>query len=333
MQKTYKFVINTESVNSYGCRVLTDGIDFSQYLKNPVVLYMHNRGLYDPKGNEVIGKCVRLYKEGGKLIAEIELDENEPFAKAISGKVEGGFINMTSMGVDILEMSSDPELIIPGQRYETITKCKLSEISIVDIGSNDDALKLHNSAGMPVELKLLQKKENKMDELKIIALALGKPAGTGEAELLKSINELKLSAEQSESKVKEWKDKYSALQKAEAEKLVGKAVTLGMIPEDLKEAQVTAFEADFEGQSAKLTKLISEKETENQKNTATGAIGAAVNFAKAAGGNQSSGEETKSFDYLQKHDRVELARIRTEEPQKYAQIVKDYAAGVRYVKK
>ena len=38
------FIINTSGLNSYGTRVLTPGIDLTQYKRNPVLLYMHTRG-------------------------------------------------------------------------------------------------------------------------------------------------------------------------------------------------------------------------------------------------------------------------------------------------
>jgi hypothetical protein len=203
----------------------------------------------------------------------------------------------------------------------------------VDIGGNDDAIRL-SAAGTAPKIKLLnQKSENKMSEFKTIALALGVDANTGEAELLKKVDELKLAKTNADTKTQEWKDKYTTLQKTEAEKLVNKAVSLGLIPEDLKDVQVKAFESDFEGQSVKLNKLITDKETENQTNGVQNAIGAVVSLAKGNPGKQGSDDGQDSFDYLQKHNAVELSRIRTEEPQKYAQLVKGYAAGVRYTTK
>lgn len=47
---------------------------------------------------------------------------------------------MVSVGIDIVEESEDPEVIVPGQKYKTITKSKLFEVSVVDIGANDDAI-------------------------------------------------------------------------------------------------------------------------------------------------------------------------------------------------
>lgn len=324
----YKFIVNTENVNSYGYRIITEGIETTQYERNPVVLFMHNRfGGHAPTGDEVIGRA-RLAKEGDQLLAYITFDTDNDFAAKIEKKVKGDFIRMCSMYADIIEASSDPALVLPGQKYETITKCKLVEISIVDIGGNDDAIRLSASGTNP-KIKLLnQKSENKMSELKTIALALGKPADASETELLNTVTQLKLAKDTAENQTKEWKDKYIALQKSEATKLVDKAVSLGLIPEDLKDVQINAFESDFDGQSVKLNKLITDKEAENTKNGVQTQIGNAVQLSK--NGKQTPVNAEESFDYLQKHNAVELSRIRTEEPLKYAQLVKGYAEGVRY---
>ncbi len=328
----YKFIVNTENVNSYGYRIITSGIDYTQYERNPVVLFMHNRsGGHQSTGDEVIGRA-RLTKEGDQLIAYITFDGENDFASKIEKKVKGDFIRMCSMYADIIEASSDEALTLPGQKYETITKCKLVEISIVDIGGNDDAIRLSANGDTP-KIKLLnQKPEKNMSEFKTIALALGKPADASEADLLNTVNELKLAKSTADTKTQEWKDKFIALQKTEATKMVDKAVSLGLIPEDLKDVQITAFESDFDGQSVKLAKLITDKEAENVTNGVQAVIGDAINLSKNKGKNTAADGED-SFDFLQKKNAVELSRIRSEEPQKYAQLVKDYAAGVRYTTK
>lgn len=323
----YKFIVNTENVNSYGYRIITEGIDTTQYEINPVVLFMHDRGGIKATGDEVIGRA-RLSKENNQLVAYITFDSENEFAAKIESKVKGDFIRMCSMFADVVEASSDTSLVLPGQKYETITKCKLVEISIVDIGGNDDAIRLSGHSVTTPKIKLLN--QNTMSELKTIALALGKDANTGEAELLKTVNELKLAKETADNKATEWENKFIELQKKEASKLVDKAVSLGLIPEDLKDAQVTAFTADFDGQHAKLSKLITDKETENQTNGIQGAIGSAVSLAKGGNGNAPAAEGKETFDYLQKHNPIELSRIRTEEPSKYAQLSKEYASGVRF---
>lgn len=63
-------------------------------------------------------------------------------------------------------------------------------------------------------------------------------ADTGEAIVLQKVNELKLAKDNAETETKEWKEKFVALQKTEATKLLDKAVKLGLIPEDLKDAQL-----------------------------------------------------------------------------------------------
>lgn len=318
-------------MNCYGYRVLTDGIDTEQYMRNPIVLFMHNRNDYNPKGDEVIGRTIALKKEAGKLIAEVEFDEADEFARQIAGKVERGFIRMASLGADILETSQERDFLLPNQRLETVTKCKMTELSIVDIGGNDDALKLSKN-GKPAELQLkkIEQNKNTMSELKTIALALGMSADTGEAVVLQKVNELKLAKDNAETETKEWKEKFVALQKTEATKLLDKAVKLGLIPEDLKDAQLLAFENDFDGQTAKLSKLIEDKETENTKNERKNKVKDFVGLTKQGSESTPQGGDTECFDYLQRHNVVELRRLKTEEPEKYAELAKAYQQGVRY---
>jgi hypothetical protein len=169
-----------------------------------------------------------------------------------------------------------------------------------------------------------------MSELKTIALALGKAADTGEAQLLQTITEMKLSQTKAETESKEWEEKYKALQKSEAETITDKAVALGLVTEDLKDGILLAFEANHEGQKAKLSKLISDKEEANGKNKKQSTIAGAVQLSKQNVTTTDTEEGTETFDYLQKHNVVELQRIRTEEPTKYAQLAKDYASGIRH---
>ena len=137
-------VISTSKVNSYGSRVMTSGIDVKQYKRNPIVLWMHSRP-YGMSENEPlpIGKMTNLRVEEDRLIGTIEFDENDEFAKKIKSKYESGILNMVSAGLEVVELSDDPNLILPGQKRMTIKKSKLREVSCVDIGANDDSLRLY----------------------------------------------------------------------------------------------------------------------------------------------------------------------------------------------
>ena len=127
--------ITNSSVNSYGTRVLTAGLDISQYEKNPVLLYMHERGT-------VIGYMKDLRLEGDELTGEPVFDEASELSQRCKKQWDFGSLRMVSIGIDIIETSESPEHILQGQSRPTITKSKLDEVSVVDIGANDDAIVL-----------------------------------------------------------------------------------------------------------------------------------------------------------------------------------------------
>lgn len=141
-------IISTERVNSYGSRVITAGIDYSQYEKNPILLFMHRRGR---KEDMPIGIMTNLRVENGVLYGTPKFDDDTEDERNISKKWDRGTLRMLSAGLDVLEWSEDPELLLQGQTRPTVTKSKLIEVSVVDIGSNDDALQV----GLYHEGKLL----------------------------------------------------------------------------------------------------------------------------------------------------------------------------------
>lgn len=327
MAKTYKFVINDENVNEYGYRVLTDGIDTTQYMRNPVVLFMHRRNTFDPRGNEVIGRCVQLYKEGTQLIAEVEFDEDDEFAKAIAGKVERGFIRMASISADPVETSTAPEYIIEGQTHETVVKCKMDELSIVDIGGNDNALKLAKD-GKEVQLNKIESKQNIDMSIQKIALVMGKDESADPSTVLQGVKDMKLAKEKAEKRAKDAEVKLAKIQEDEAEALTVKAIKLGLISEGLKTIQLGAFKGDHEGTKVTLSKLIADAE----KDTKVDAQGNAVKeiTLNKGVGNPVQDDPKETFDYLRRFDSVKLSKIRDEKPEQYAKMTQDYANGIRY---
>ena len=85
-----KAVISTSSLNSYGTRVLTSGIDIEQYKRNPVLLYMHRRGGIQ---DAPIGKIENIRIEGDKLVGELVFDEKDEVGKKIAQKWQDGFLH------------------------------------------------------------------------------------------------------------------------------------------------------------------------------------------------------------------------------------------------
>lgn len=200
-------VISTGSVNSYGSRVLTEGIDLEQYRKNPILLWMHNRAWDDhilP-----LGRMEKLRIDGDRLIGTPVFDLNDEFAKKIADKWESGFLRMVSAGLEIVATSEAKNMLLPGQTRPTITKCKLSEVSIVDIGANDDALQLYGPTGLlklakgeDNEILPLLKPENSKHEntmnKEILAL-LGLTEGATEQEAVGALRLLKEQASKAEA--------------------------------------------------------------------------------------------------------------------------------------
>ena len=211
-------VITSNGLNCYGGRVLTEGGILDQYKRNPVLLYMHKRG-YDGK-TMPIGRIEDIRIEGDKLIGTPVFDEKDEFAKQVGQKWEDGFLRMFSAGIEILETSSAPELLVPGQTRPTVTKWKLEEVSIVDIGGNDEALRLtyqgkvlnlcsvkdsdvlpllksNETEGIPEVSINNQFNKNSMN--KEFLQLLGLPETAGEQEAVNALRLLKGKADKAES--------------------------------------------------------------------------------------------------------------------------------------
>lgn len=138
-------VITDESVvNSYGFRVMSNGGDVSDYLRNPIMLFDHTRR-YGENHKDIllpIGKMTGLVRMGAQWVATPDFDLEDEFAAEVARKYEKDILNMASIGFEALEWSTDPELMLPGQALPTVTKWKLKEISITDIGANGNCTKL-----------------------------------------------------------------------------------------------------------------------------------------------------------------------------------------------
>lgn len=143
-------IISTSGLNCYGGRVLTSGIDLTQFQKNPLLLWMHRRSF--DRDAMPIGRIDNLRTDGDRLIGTPVFDQNDEFAKKIESKWENGFLRMASAGIEIIETSDAPEHLLQGQMRRTITRCRLEEVSIVDMGGNDEALQLYDRSGKVLKL-------------------------------------------------------------------------------------------------------------------------------------------------------------------------------------
>ena len=143
-------IISTSGLNCYGGRVLTSGIDLTQFQKNPLLLWMHRRSF--DRDAMPIGRIDNLRTDGDRLIGTPVFDQNDEFAKKIESKWENGFLRMASAGIEIIETSDAPEHLLQGQTRRTITRCRLEEVSIVDMGGKDEALQMYDRSGKVLKL-------------------------------------------------------------------------------------------------------------------------------------------------------------------------------------
>lgn len=202
MSKGKRVRISNESVNCYGTRILTSGIDLAQYQRNPVLLYMHERG-------KVVGLVKDVKVEGQDVTGELVFDEATDLSRQLKKQWEFGSVKMVSANFQVLEMSDDKQLLVEGQQRPTVTKSKLIEVSVVDIGGNDDAIVLTHegktitlSAGQNAidgVLPLLDNVsktplKNKEMELKDLAIKLGLKETATEVEVNEKLASLSFAA-------------------------------------------------------------------------------------------------------------------------------------------
>ena len=139
MAKSKTFVLHDESVNTYGFRMLTSGVNLDEFRKNPVMLLNHN------DYSLPIGRWENIRIDGGKILADAVFDEKDERAAEVMRKVDNDFIRMASIGAWPPEEKSDAySLMLPGQRYPTVTKWTVREASIVTIGANHNALAFYD---------------------------------------------------------------------------------------------------------------------------------------------------------------------------------------------
>jgi len=211
-QLNLDFVLIDESVVMNGFRVLMSGAQLGNFLQNPIMLFMHNRaGGLEPVADNVmlaIGKWYDIRIEGNKLLAKPDFDDDDEFAQKIQRKVEKGYYNAASIWLDPIDISEDPNLMLPGQIGPTVTKWGVLEASIVDVPNCRNALAIRNSLGKKIQLTanevnndIIQLLRNlKFKHMNKVLVKLGLTEQANETEISQRIDEL-LASQQRLQKV------------------------------------------------------------------------------------------------------------------------------------
>jgi hypothetical protein len=281
-------------------------MDVGQYSRNPVLLYMHERG-------NVVGYVKDLKVENNEVTGELMFDCASELSQRCKKQFEFGSLRMVSAGLEILETSEDKDLLVAGQTRPTITKSKLFEVSIADVGANDDALVLQRNGKMitlgrdgDCDLPLLnnnnkQKKTEEMEN-KTIALQLGLPETATDAEISAKLTELNALKEQNVS-----------LQK-EKESLTLVNIT-NLVTQAIAEKRLEEKDKD---QFVELGKKIGAEELEKTLK----AMHPAVKLSSVLGhqGGASAGEQ--KFTKLSEVPADQIAVLRSENPEEYKRLYK-----------
>lgn len=255
------FILSDESINSYGFRILIAGINITQFKKNPVMFFNHRS--YGDKYNGPIGMWDNVIKKDGQLLADSNFDMEDEQGKIIAGKVERGFIKGASMGIVIIETSTDPKHLLPGQTRPTVTKCEIFEASVVDLPSNSSSLALYDASGSMINLSdesslvrlnqimptIEPKPLNPISEMKKLALfiALFKLAQDAtEDDVFEAAQKADNQLKEKLARVTELEAKFTELNKSRNEELVSKAIADKKINETQRAAYLSRAEKDYE---------------------------------------------------------------------------------------
>lgn len=312
MSKKFTFLVTDETVNNRGFRILTDGIDTTQFEKNPVGYFMHDRRTWNPQGDEVICRWENLQKlKNGIMMADAVFDENDEKAMKIAKKIENNFLRMASVGIDPIEWSEDTSVILKGQTRPTITKSKLLEISIVDRGGNDNALvRLSSDNKDNFELPLINNTQMELKQQLEKVLNLG-----ANDDIVNTVTQLKSDAD--------YKSKYEALvqknqerYEAEAIALVQKGIDAKCIKEEQKDSYLALFKADHANAKTIVEGMLQSNPSGKQANQVGEFLGGLDNKAAKA--------EDKDYAWYEKNDPEALLQMKAKEPEKFQKLFDEH---------
>lgn len=276
-KSTKRFVLSDSSLNKFGFRILTDGIDLSQFEKNPIMLFMHSRAFGNYQDQVLpIGHWEDIKKEGDTITAIPVFDEDE-FSMKIYEKVESGTLRMASIGVDPVEFSEDPKDLVQGQRFATVTKSIAEEASICDLGANRNALAFYKKGqlitlsdqNIPDFIPEIKIKNHKpMSKLTNLAVALKLAADENDENVIQKAIEKLGTIETLQREKEDLAVKLADVEKRNKEekinRIVDEAVTAGKITASQKDFYIKLADSNLETTEALLNSMQAYKSVEKQ---------------------------------------------------------------------
>lgn len=296
--------------------MLTSGVNLDEFRKNPVMLLNHN------DYSLPIGRWENIRIVGGKILADAVFDEKDERAAEVMRKVDNDFIRMASIGAWPPEEKSDAySLMLPGQRYPTVTKWTVREASIVTIGANHNALAFYDKSTQEVidltvagAIVRLMDNSPKILNMSLLTQKLNLHDTANESEIVSAVQNLMDDNARLKSENKTLTDAIDkanadrdAANKAEAVRLVDAAILTGKLDAKAKDAALAMFDKDFDNAKAMLEAIPKRQSIARQINS-TGA----TNLADLKG---------KSWDELDKANK--LTELKDKAPEIYAEKFKE----------
>lgn len=326
------FTLNDETVRtSHGFYLLNAGGRFDRFISNSVMLDNHD-------DNRLLGKWVGLKVDGPLLLAEPEFDEGTELGRERKGQVERGYLKGASIGLYIkaAEYRANPSTGI-AELY--VTEWEMLEASVTPLPSNAGALTLKiydaENRQIPdgevalhldniVKLSLnnsqdqMPNNQNTTGVSTPVAVTL-----TATALVALNLNEdapasaisaavVKLAADYAHEKSEREKlqQTIEAERQKQADALVDLAISEGRITADKKDAFVKLALSDYEAAQAAIA-AIPAKQSLSAKVTGV-----------AGNGTIPAERQTWNLHRWMKEDMPGLNKLKAEEPETYAAILK-----------
>jgi hypothetical protein len=313
-----RFCLSDESINTYGFWIKLSGMDLSGIQKNCPLYYEHRTWELP------CGHVENIELKEGKVYGDIVIEGGNEIEREYIRKIENGDIKGCSFGIDPTEWSDSSEVLKQGQTRSTLTKCCPYEVSLAPLPGNKNALALKHKNDLITlaaegKYDFIPGLNTQSNNMKEIAILLGMAETASEQTICAAVQALQSRAFYVDAMQKVIEDAVTADLPAEAKAFFVELSKTNM-PGALQflNLQKAAAPADAAApvstvvtKEVKLTDLIKKPE---------GAVGLAA-------------EGKNTFDYLQRHNTVELSRIRKDEPEKYDALVAEYSNGVRYTGK
>ncbi|OXA83756.1 hypothetical protein B0A56_00490 [Flavobacterium columnare NBRC 100251 = ATCC 23463] len=252
MPKPKPFIFNDENTeNHHGFFIATNGISLARFNDNPVMLSNHINA-----NESVLGHWEGMYTENGMLLGFPVFDIEDEEVQKIVGKVQRGHIKGCSMGI----LFHPEDLSYIGGKV-VLTKCELTEVSIVAVPSNKASVQLYKSdneaySDDEIQSLCLSLKTNEFEiiDMKKITLSLAVltalkfDKNTPEVDV-DAVEQavLALQTENTNLKAKNLslEAKFEAEQETKITELVELSIKEGRIPATKKEDFINLAKADF----------------------------------------------------------------------------------------